>query len=177
MRDRGQFMLGLFLVVLGLIFLLSTVFDINLWPFCWSIGLIGLGVWLVVRPRMVGENVGTEFSLIGDLRRRGAWAVRNEEIWHGIGDVELDLTQAEIPPGESIIRIFSFIGDVNVYAPANIGLAVRSTGFFVDADLMQEKIETFLSPAEASSENYASAERRVRVELTAFIAEMKARQA
>jgi predicted membrane protein len=177
MRDQGQLRLGIVLVVLGLVFLLSNLFDINLWPYCWSVGLIGLGVWLVMRPRMVAANVSTNFTLIGDLRRRGSWVVQNEEIWHGIGDVEIDLTQAEIPSGESVIRIFSFVGDVNVFAPASVGLLVRSSGFFVDADLLGEKIETFLSPAEGVSQNYASADRRVRVELTSFVAEMKARQA
>src|SRR5574338_259746 len=116
MRDQGQFRLGIVLVLLGLIFLLSNLFDINLWPYCWSAGLIALGVWLVMRPRMVAANVNTSFTLIGDHRRRGPWLVQNEEIWHGIGDVDIDLTQAEVPSGESVIRIFSFVGDVNVFA-------------------------------------------------------------
>jgi predicted membrane protein len=177
MNDRGQLSLGIFLVVLGLIFLLGTVFDINLWPYCWSVGFIALGVWLVMRPRLAGPGVSTEVSLIGDLRRRGNWAVRNEEIWHGIGDMELDLTQAAVPEGESVIRIYSFVGDLKVYIPSTVGVKVRTTGFFVDADMLDEKIQTFLSPAEVTSPNYAMSDRRVRIDMTGFVAEVKARQA
>lgn len=176
MLERGQLRLGVFLVVLGLIFLLGTVFDINLWPFCWSAGLIGLGVWLVMRPRLAGPEVSTDVSLIGDLKRRGAWVVRNEEIWHGIGDVELDFTQAAVPQGESLIRMYTFVGDLKVYAPPEIGVRVTTKGFFVDAELLGEKIQTFLSPAEAVTPNYAEADRRVRIEMTGFVNEVKVSQ-
>lgn len=79
MANRGQIIIGAALVALGIIFLLGTVFQIDLWPFCWSAGLILLGVWLVLRPKFAAPGSGTEVSLIGDLKRRGSWNVRDEE--------------------------------------------------------------------------------------------------
>jgi lia operon protein LiaF len=176
MRNRGQLVLGIGLVLLGIIFLLSTVFHINLWPLCWSVGLILLGVWLVLRPRLAGPNSGTEVSLLGDMRRRGIWTVRNEELWLGVGDVDLDLTEAIIPPGETTLRFFTFVSDIDIYVPKTAGVSIHAMGFVTDADLLGRDYETFFAPVEVASEGYATAECRVRIELTGFVANLKVRR-
>ncbi len=176
MVNRGQLTIGIVLVLLGVIFLLGTVFKINVWAICWPAGLIALGVWLILRPRLAGPGTGSEVVLLGELRRRGNWAVQNEEIWLGVADADLDFTGAEIPLGETRIRIFGFVGDVDVFVPAGVGISVNAAGFVIDSDLLGRDQETFLTPVEAVSEDYAAAERRLRIEMTSFVCDLKVKR-
>jgi lia operon protein LiaF len=175
MQNKGQFVLGGILVLLGVVFLLGTIFQINVWTFCWPIGLIVLGVWLVLRPRFAGPDTGTEVVLLGDIRHRGTWAVRNKEIWIGVADVELDMTQAQIPPGETVINVYGFVGDVDILVPREAGVAVRATGFVVDSDLLGNDMDSFLAPVEVTSAGYQATDCRVRIEMVAFVCDIKVR--
>jgi hypothetical protein len=47
------------------------------------------------------------------------------EFWLFFGDVKLDFTQAQLPPGETHIRINGLIGDVDVIAPTDVGWRFR----------------------------------------------------
>jgi hypothetical protein len=42
----------------------------------------------------------------------------------------------------------------------------------IDSDWMGRDMETFLSPVDLTSEDYASAEHRVRIEMTSFVANL-----
>ena len=173
MRNRGELILGGALVVMGLVFLIGALFNINVWALCWPVGLILVGAWLVLGPRLAGPDSNAEVLLLGDKRRRGNWTVKDEEIWLGVGDVELDFSQAVIPSGETTLRILTFVGDVDMYVPASVGVDVRVVGFVVDADLLGRDYDSFLTPVEVRSENYATAECRVRIEMTGFVTDLK----
>jgi lia operon protein LiaF len=173
MRNRGQLVFGIALLVLGLLSLVSTLFHIDFGAICWPVFLIAVGVWLVFRPRFTSPDSTTQVSLIGDRRRRGEWTVRSEEYWLGVGDVELDLTQAVIPPGETVLRFYTFVSDVDLYIPRAAGVAVHVNGFVIDSDLLGQDRESFLSPVTVTSDNYATAECRVRVEMNGFVANLK----
>src|SRR6266508_4038520 len=106
MRSRGQLYFGAILVALGLISLLSIVFQVNFGALCFPIGMIAVGVWIVFRPKLsslglASKDMVSDVTLLGERRRRGNWTVRNEEFWMGVGDIDLDLTQAVIPSGET----------------------------------------------------------------------------
>ncbi len=176
MRNRGMLVFGALLVLLGLLSLLSAVFHIDFGALCWPILLIGVGVWLVLRPRLTSPDSNAEVLLIGDRRRRGSWAVRDEEFWLGVGDVELDMTQATIPPGETVIRIYAFVGDIDVFVPSAVGVAVQVNGFVIDADVLGRDYDSFLSPVNVQSENFGTAECRLRIEMTSFVADLKVKQ-
>ena len=176
MRNRGQLIIGAVLVALGLLSLLSTVFHIDFGALCWPVLLIGIGVWLVLRPRLTSPDSASEVLLIGDRRRRGEWTVRNEEFWLGVGDVELDMTQAIIPPGETVLRVYAFVGDVDIFVPRAVGVAVQLNGFVIDSDVLGQDYDSFLTPVSVESDNFASAESRLRVEMISFVVDLKVKQ-
>lgn len=175
MRNRGELVFGAILVLLGLVLLIGTVFNINVWALCWPAFLIILGLFLVFRPRLggMGPDASSDVLLIGDRRRRGNWTVKDEELWLGVGDVELDFSQATIPPGETTLRFISFVGDVDLFIPSSVGVSVRAAGFVIDGDILGRDYDTFLTPVEATSPNYATAESRLRIEMTSFVADLK----
>jgi predicted membrane protein len=171
--NRGQLVFGLVLVLLGVLSLVSTVFHIDAWAFCWPVAFILAGTWLVLRPTLNRGGTASNVVLLGDLRRRGTWSVRDEEIWLGVADVDLDFTSAEIQPGETHIKLYGFVGDVDLIFPATVGVSVSAMGFVVDSDLFGRPYKTVLAPVEASSDGYASAERKVRIEMIGFVTDLK----
>lgn len=175
MRNRGELIFGGILVLLGLILLIGTVFNINVWALCWPAFLIILGLFLVFRPRLggMGPDANSDVLLLGDRRKRGSWVVRDEELWLGVGDVEMDLTQATIPAGETTLRYISFVGDVDLFIPSSVGVSVRAAGFVIDANIFDRDYDTFLTPVEVRTPNYEQAETRVRIEMTSFVADLK----
>ncbi|MBE0699732.1 MAG: hypothetical protein IH586_22630, partial [Anaerolineaceae bacterium] len=143
--NRGQLVFGLILVLLGVLFLVGSVFHIDVWAFCWPVGFILVGTWLVLRPRLTQGTTTSDVVLLGDLRRRGSWTVRNEEIWLGVADVDLDFTMADLPPGETRLKFYGFVSNVDLVFPASVGVAVNAIGFVVDADLFGHDYDTFLT--------------------------------
>ena len=176
MRNQGQLFIGIVLVLVGLMFLIGHLFDINVWAFCWPLGLILLGVWLLLRPQLVSSDTAVRQRLLGDIHRDGVWQVADEEIWIGVGDVDLDMTSADIPVGETRLRVFGFVGDVDVLVPAGVGVSVSSTAFVTDARVLGQKRDRFLAPLHLASEDYETAERKVRLETTFFVVGLKVKR-
>jgi lia operon protein LiaF len=167
MGTRGQIIFGLFLVFLGVIYVLGIVFNIDTGALCWPVFLILLGVWFLVRPKGI--------ILIGDYRRKGSWDVAATDVWIGIGDVRLNFTESEIPLGETIFRVNGLIGDFRAEVPANIPVMVNASAFIVDTNIFDEKRNNIFSPVRFVSEGYDTADRKLRFEITHFIGDVKVR--
>ena len=177
MQNRGQLIFGGIIVLLGVVLLIGSIFKIPFGAVCWPIALILLGVFLLVRPRLAGGNLPVNFILIGDHRKRGTWQVAPEEVWTGIGDVEFDFTQAEIPAGETRLRCYGFIGDIKLRVPAAVGVSVSSMGMITDLNFLGDKQDYIFSPAAVASEGYETAERKIHLETIYFIEGIKVKPA
>ncbi len=175
MRNKGQIYNGIALVAIGVIFAIGAIFQVNVWAICWPAALILVGVWFLVRPRFLSPGTASNIHPLGDVRRYGTWQVANEEIWMFVGDIDLDMVQAEFPSGETVLRIFGFVGDVDIAVPQNVGLSYTSTAFVTDSRVNDRKMESFLAPVNYATENYAAAEKRLRLETLFFIADLKIR--
>ena len=176
MRNRGMALIGALLMIVGVLLLLSSLFDFNLWAVCFPLGLILLGVFVLFRPRLVGPDTTSHIAFVDEAERTGPWALANEEHWAFVLDGTFDLTQADIPPGETLIRAFGFVNDVDIVVPANVGLALDLASFVtslkVDGGAEED---TFLAPIHWRSDGYKGLERRVRFELTQFVGDVKVR--
>jgi lia operon protein LiaF len=176
-RNQTQLFFGLLVILIGVLFLVGNLFDVNIGVFCWPIGLILVGLWLIMRPRLAGADTDTHFTFIGDVERAGKWPVTNEEFYGFIADMDLDFTKADLPLGETQIRTYGFIGDIELYVPEDVGLAVHSSAFVTSFRVIgQDKEDNFLAPLNWQSENYKLAERKIRFEGGHFIADIKVRQ-
>jgi len=176
MRNKRQIFIGGAITLVGLVFLIGGIFHIDVGDFCFPVGLILLGVFLLLRPYLLGPDEPVQLKLLGDVRRYGDWQVADEEIWIGVGDVQLDMTSAEIPAGETRIRIFGFVGDVKLIMPEGVGVSVSSTSFVTDARVLGQKRDSFLTPLHFASDGYEAAERKVRLEVNCFVGNLRVRQ-
>jgi len=176
MRNRGQFILGIILVTIGLLALLGRILPIDLGDICFPAGLILLGALILLRPQMLGP--GTRFRLrpLADLRRRGPWDVASEEVWMFVGDVDLDFTEVDLPSGESVIRLVGFVGDVDIRVPETLPVMVSSSAFVTDLNAPGHREALILAPARWSTPTYGEdVSHRLRIELVMFVADLDIR--
>lgn len=174
MRDKGLLIVGGTLILFGLLILLSNIFQIDFWVICWPIFLIGLGIWFLFQPRLTLWGADLNIRLLGDIRRRDDWTVSNEEIIILVGNAHFDLTQADIPSGESTIRLYGFVGDVKITLPErdDVGFSVSSLSFVNDTRILGTKRETILTPVAYQSEGYESAQHKVRFHTYYFVLDL-----
>ena len=177
MRGKGQIVFGLVILVIGAALLVDNLFHISIWSFFWPLAIIALGVWMILRPRGVGARGRVWQRLLGDVRRRGDWQVADEEFWHLIGDIRLDMTEAQIPEGETMIRIYGLVGSLRLVVPEGVGVSVFSTAFVTDARVFGQKTDNVLSPYKYQSEDYSTAGRRIRIESSRFITDLRVKRA
>lgn len=166
---------GLFLATAGLLIFIRVLTGINIWGYLWPALLIVLGALMVLRPHRFGWWTLGEGRLLGDIRRWGHWQVENENLWCLIGDVKLDLTAADIPPGETQLRVYGLIGDVRLDIPPDVGYALDSTALITSANIKGYKQDFILTPYSFTSDNYANAERRVSIQVMRLINDLKVR--
>jgi len=164
MSKQSRMMIGLAFIGVGILFLLGVVFRVNVWRFCWPLGLIAVGGWLLLRPALAREGTKISVHPLADVRRTEAWDVVDEEIWILVGDVRLDLTQASLPPGESRIKLFGLVGEVSLTVPDGLPVSVSSFAILTDGKVYGEKQEQFVTPLRTESKGYSAAEARVKVE-------------
>ena len=176
MRDKGSVVVGAVLIGLGILFLLSIWLRINLWGFFWPGLLIVLGVVILVRARNTPAGTHSEFVLLGDIDRNGDWPVVNEETWIGVGDIDLDFTRATVPVGETTIGVRGFVGDVEVIVPQSVGLSINASGFVTNVKQGGREHPVFLGPYRYQTAGYETAERKIRLETSFFVHDLKLRQ-
>lgn len=174
MRGRGQLIVGGLLIFWGLLVLLDNLTGIDFGELFWPILLIGIGLWIVFRPRMVGPETDVGMRFLGDIRMMGDWQVKEVEYWSFIGDIKLDFSEAQVPAGETKIQVFGFIGDLKLRVPEDIGLAISNMGFITESRLFGRKVGGLFSPVDWKSEGYETAEKKVNIDMINFIGGVRA---
>ena len=77
MAIRSEFIIGSFLLILGIFWLGGNILGLDIWALCFPAGLILLGTWLLVRPRIMKDGARVQFLIFGDVRRSGSWNLVN----------------------------------------------------------------------------------------------------
>jgi len=123
-----------------------------------------------------GSNVENRSGFIGDIHIGGDyWELRPMNISLFIGDTVIDLTKAQIPPGETRLSISSFIGDVKVFVPndRDLGISVSSSSFIGDTKVIDRHEGGFLKNVKFETPYYHEADRRVRLNVSSFIGDVR----
>lgn len=172
---KWQIVLGIILIVMGLFSLTETLFNLNLGRFVGPLILVGLGLFLILRPRRARAGVHVQIPILGEIRKNGMWEVTQHEFWWFVGENRLDFCAAAFPQGEGTIKIFGLVTDVKIVLPADVGLQLESAAFVSELKLPEGKQERFLSRLSYQSPNYSQAEKRVLIETVGFVSEVVVR--
>jgi len=172
MRNKVLLIAGSILIAFGLLQIISYFLNINFFAILFALCLILVGVIMLLRPNFRFLGSGAKFRPIYEISRYTEWTVQNEEIWMFVGDIHLDLSRAVLPPGETTIRVYGFVSDVELLAAEDIGLSISSAGFLNQTNFLGQKREVFFTPARYKSDNYSDFERRIRLEYMGFVIEL-----
>ena len=115
-------------------------------------------------------------AFIGDIHMgREHFQLKNTNLSQFIGDTVLDLTNAQIPYGETKINISAFIGDIKVYIPddMDLGISVNSSSFIGDMEVLEQTRSGFMSSAQFRTPYYKEAGKKIRINVSAFIGDIK----
>jgi hypothetical protein len=176
MVNRGMLVLGGVLIGLGVLFFLGSIFKIDIGALCCPLVLIIAGVLMVVRPNLSGRGGPSRVVLIGDVKRKGAWEVDDMEYWLGVAELELDMSQALIPAGETQITAYGFVNDVELRLPADVAVCVEGAGMVVNTKIFGRKLESVFAPVQYKSEGYDTAARKINLQIVGFVVEVKVKQ-
>lgn len=66
-------------------------------------------------------------SLIGDFHlTSGRFELSHMSIWHGIGNVVIDLSRAVIHEEETTLNVQGWVGDITIYVPVDLPVAITA---------------------------------------------------
>ncbi len=104
-------------------FSLGTVFR-----FFWPLLIIVIGISIFLGQSMPGK---TNWAVMGGLERgkNARWTLDSSSYIAFMGGVDLDLRQAEIPDGETVLDITAIMGGADIRVPAD--LPVVCDGFAI----------------------------------------------
>jgi predicted membrane protein len=177
-RGRGvgaaRLALGLLLIVAGAVTLADGLGLIDfsfgfLVSRFWPLILIGLGALILYEsnrarvPGAASDRIEHD-SIFGDFKlTQPGWQLRDVRVSTVIGDTKIDLNRARIPEGETVIDLRAVIGDVDIWTPPDLPVALDVQCVFVTVEHHGFKQDVMLRRYTNIPPGFESAPRRVRV--------------
>ncbi len=175
MTKRSQQYLAVFLIALGVLYLVANFFE-NIDPgdLFWPLVFILLGAILIFRPKSIApDNAAHYFAR--DIQLDREWKPGDKEVRMFAGDIDIDLRRMELQPGENHYWVKFFAGDITVDVPEDVGVKVDSTGFVVEVKLDGESTSNVMTGYQYQSENFDAAEKKFFLHTAAFAVDLKIR--
>lgn len=112
-------------------------------------------------------------SLIGSCSfTQSRWELTNMDIWHGIGEVKIDLSHANIPDQKSTILINGWIGDVDIYIPYDLEVAIIARVSVGEIDIFGNKEGGLNRSTTIETTGYRTAVKRVEIVINLFVGDI-----
>ncbi len=173
---RGWEMLpGVILIALGVLFLLDTLGLLSAgWVLAtyWPLILIAVGLLVLWGSRRWGRFGGRLERAVGNIRiGEREWDLQDMDTSIGMGELRLDLTRARIPEGETSLRVKGGMGKIQILVPANLAIAAHAEVVAGSISLLGHKADGIFRQLSFTSPDYATAEKRVKVDMSLFMGE------
>lgn len=127
----------------------------------------GPGYGPIIRP------TETRSTLIGDFHlTSGRFELTNLHVWHGVGDVVIDLSRALMPEEETFLVVNGWVGDVTIYVPVDLPVAVNAEVSIGDMEVFGHRQGGLNRQVMMRSENYESASRKVKLIVSLIIGDI-----
>ena len=177
LRDVLAVTVGLYLIALGSLFVLDStgVRDLGageLVEGAFGLAFIALGVlsWLAaVRARRFTRRLSRAF---GHVKSAGEWRLDDAVVRTVIGDIHLDLRDAELPEGEIDLTLLCWLGTIQVRVPASVGLDVEAQAFVGTVDVLGVREEGVIRDIHVRTDDYETARHRLNLRLSTVIGEL-----
>lgn len=131
-----------------------------------SIDLEEDGTYRILTPQKKHTLIGN-FSLAGSR-----WELIDMDIWHGIGEVKVDLSRANIPDNKSTIIINGWIGDVDIFVPYDLDVAIIARVGAGQIEIFGHKENGLNRSTAVETTNYRRAVKRVEIVVNLFVGDI-----
>ncbi|MFD1394509.1 cell wall-active antibiotics response protein LiaF [Kroppenstedtia eburnea] len=192
----GELLFGLLLLFLGANFLAMNlgfphVSWLDIWKL-WPLILIYLGIRLLLSPRIKSRSSshsdqrkggqwyrhehgdGYEYNLFGEINvGKVPFSLENKHYWVGFGSIDLNLTQAIIPNGETLLRANGMFGSINVYLPSQLPTRVNGLCQLGSIDIMGVEDGGIIKQTSFQSPDFEEAEQRLVLDLSMVCGEIR----
>lgn len=175
MTKRSQQILAIFLIALGLLYLVANFFE-NIDPgaLFWPLAFILVGVILIFRPKTIAPD-NAEHYFARDINLGSEWKPGDKEVRMFAGDIDIDLRKMELLPGENHYWVKFFAGDITVDVPEDVAFKVDSTGFVVEVKLDGDSTSNVMTGYQYESSNFSTAGKKFILHTAAFAVDLKIR--
>lgn len=147
----------------------------------WPVILILIGVIALfpsrrgsVKFEFNGQKLNDEVksSLIGEVNRGPNWVLDDLQLHHGVGSVNLDLTQAIIPDREVTLEIVGFVGDARIYLPPGLAFKAECSLGVGSLTILEQEDSGLQRYLNMESANYETATQKVNIKVQWKIGEV-----
>jgi len=128
---------GIFLLLLGIIFLGREVYDINLFKHIWPLFLICIGLVFIFskghreRGKTDSKDVIDSLSLFSGVSVRSvAKNFKGGDVMTLFGGAKIDLRDVELAPEHAHLNLVSIFGGVTLFIPEEMQIEVSGTPIF-----------------------------------------------
>jgi predicted membrane protein len=169
--------LGSYLVLLGGVLLLDStgVRSLGLEGILGAalgLGLIALGVLAILAAWRVRRFSRRLRRAVGHVEAASDLRVQDGVIATVFGDITLDLRDADLPEGETELRLLCWVGTVTVRVPLDTGIDVTAQSLVGAVRVLDRREEGLVNDIHVVSEGYADRPRRLVMRLSTLIGEV-----
>lgn len=172
-----EVIVALLFIVFGSLLLASNLglfaFD---WSTLWALMLIALGGWFIWRafqPQPFASQPGVAYGFGAYRPDLVGKEIRKESFSHGFGDFDLDLTHAVFPAGTNSVRASHGFGDLTVIVPRDLAVRIQARGGLGDVEIFGQRADGIGPSLDFQSEDYATAARKLDLEVSLGLGEAK----
>ena len=179
-RDVVPVTVGLYLIALGGVFLLLDSSGTRSIGVAGAVGsafglaFVALGVLAFLAAWRVRRFSRKLRRAVGHVRSStGGWAVEEDVVISTVvGDISLDLSDAELPEGETELALFCWLGTIQIRVPHAYGVDVTAQSIVGGVDVLGHREEGLVRDIHQRSEGYEDRPQRVKMRLSTFVGEL-----
>jgi len=179
----GQFITALVAIAIGVIYLGRNLglFEIDtgiLWNILWPVILILIGVNLL-RGKSHSEGSGGRFTFMGGANVGGAqpWKLKSGSYFAFMGGIDMDLTAAEVPEGETVLDLTAVMGGIDVKVPRDMAVIYEGSAVLGGVTFKDQEDGGIIAGRKVEDNVNESSGRVVRIQARAIMGGVEIKEA
>lgn len=113
-------------------------------------------------------------SLIGDFHlTSGRFELSQLHVWHGVGDVVIDLSRAMLTQEEALLVVDGWVGDVTIYVPVDLPASVSAEVSIGDLEVFGHRQGGISRSVMIRSDQFDHAAHKVNLHISLLVGDIK----
>jgi len=172
----GRFLCGLIIFLIGALYLarkfgyLADVKAETLWSVLLATMLIIAGISLI-RGLSLAERSGGRWAFLGGVKVGGSspWKLESGSYFAFMGGIDMDLTAAEIPDGETILDLTAFMGGIDVKIPPGLAVVYEGTAILGGITFKDQEDGGIIASRKVGDPGAAAGGKYLRIQARAYL--------